>query len=178
MSSTSNPHAPAAAAASTGFIAGLITIFLPLLQAAPNHLSAGTVQTAVGAGVALCLGSLGGWLVHHGIITKAEMTSGISEVTAHLPQIEQALAGQQQLGALFAKAQADAHAALAKVTEVEAKLPGSAQVVDDLRVPVINIISDLLGDAQLITNKGALSVPKVIVTTPPVAPDAPAAVSP
>jgi hypothetical protein len=61
-----------------GFVAGLVTIFLPLLQVLPVHLSAGTVQTSVASGMGIIIAAL----IHHGVLTHAEITTAQKDLPA------------------------------------------------------------------------------------------------
>lgn len=71
-----------------GVLSGLLVAFLPLLQALPGHVSAGTVQTAVAAGATVILGSLG----YHGVVTKAQTAKVSTFMTQSAPEVESAVA--------------------------------------------------------------------------------------
>lgn len=90
--SPTSTKTPVAVATTGGFIAGILAIFLPLLQALPHHLSSGTVSSAVVAGAVMVLGSVGTFAAHHGLLTKAEITTGTTLIQQHLPEIQQAIA--------------------------------------------------------------------------------------
>jgi hypothetical protein len=171
MTTSSNPHKPAAVAASGGVLAGLVTIFLPLLQALPSGVTPGEVQTAVAGGVALIIASIGGYLVHHGVITKAELTAGTSYIQGRIPAIEADLADLPAVKTALADTQTVAASAQAKVAELEAKLPGSASLVSDAETVGLNALSKLLGGRKLlVADGGTLTIPVVAVATPPAAP--------
>lgn len=166
-----DPHKQASAWAGGGVLAGLVTIFLPLLQAGPSHLTAGTVQTAVGAGAVLVLGSVGAKIGHSLGLSKAQTTAGVNTIAAKMPEFEEWIAQRPQVQADVAEAKSKAGAALAKFDAFEAQVPGLSGLVANAETIGVNALSDILQGRKIVVSGPDgienIGIPKVAVSTPP-----------
>jgi hypothetical protein len=158
---------PVAAVAGTGVIAGLLTVFLPLLQATPGHLSTGEVATAIGAGASIIIGSVLGWLAHHGVISKAQITSGTAAITAYLPTLEKVAAQMPLTQKVIDDGTQFVRLGEAKLVawedRVSTALTGStaavAPVEADLENAALKALSGLLGGHEIVTTTGVVAIP-------------------
>jgi hypothetical protein len=179
--------------AGSGFLGGLVTIFLPLLNAVPSGVSQSTVHGAVTAGAALALSSVLGWLVHHGLVSNAEISTGEKALEPYLPMLAKA-ADQLPLTRIATEdAKTVVRQAEQRLTAMEDKvsvfLTGSTAAVKpaeaDVEKAALNALTTLLGGHEIVTTTGVVAIPTPVTVasalgTPvePTAPTAAAAVRP
>lgn len=135
---------PLTAGAGGGLLTGLLAIFLPLLQAFPQHVPASTESAAVYSGMAMVVTSVGGWLVAHGVIHVAQLKHDAAIAVADVPDLSR-LAAQIEQTAL----QGD------HVLKIVA--PGLDGRIDELAQ---NYKRDIAGLAEQVASHVGLTVPE------------------
>lgn len=85
---TVDPNVTASGWAGAGGVAGLATIFLPLLQALPVGLTPAEVRTSVVAGMVMVITSVAGKLVHHGFLNKSQAATVVADAPAVITEAD------------------------------------------------------------------------------------------
>jgi hypothetical protein len=147
---------PATAAAGGGVLAGLLTIFLPLLQDLPDKLTSAEVETAIAAGVVLILGSVWKWLDHQKWFTKFQL-----DFAAEEKRIEADLKVQTAPEAV-AKIRSDLDAGLSDVaTLLHTVAPGFSMELTALQAALDSLADKEAKDLAVANTGITLSTPAV-----------------